>query len=207
MRRAVAALTLIALVACRRGDASSSLSSAPSSSSSSSLSASSSSSPSSSPSSSVVSAEDERSRRWREAKSADPLELARLADAEGVDGLLDAIDESTDSGPAASEDDRLTALRAIAFVDDPTPALDALTKLALGKAIERSTIALQTLAAVASKRAQREEDDVEAWRRCADALIASNASFANGARRELLLRTLLGLADRGAIDRAKVPTK
>lgn len=151
--------------------------------------------------------EDERARRWREARSGDPLELARLADVEGCDGLLDALDDADAGAPAANEDDRLTALRALAFVDDPTPALDALTRAALGRSSDGATVALQTLASITPKRAQREEDDTDAWKRCGDALLAGSAAFTVGARRELWMRALLGLADRGAIDRAKVPAK
>jgi hypothetical protein len=138
---------------------------------------------------------------WIEARTGDPLELARLADTIPTDDLARiAADDS------ASEDDRKAAIRALAFVPDPTPALPALSGLVIGSSAERSTLALETIAEVAPIRAPIEEAEPPAWKECAVSLLAALKTI-KGPRRELAIRALLGLADRGAIDRALVPVE
>jgi len=141
-------------------------------------------------------------RAWAEARSGDPLELARLADLEGVDALAEvALDEH------ASLDDRATAIRALMFVDDPSPAVEALAKLVSDPSVERSTLALQTLAAVAPKRMAVEELEPGAWRVAGEALLRALGTIQGPVRRELAIRTLVSLADRGAVARSAIPAR
>ena len=137
---------------------------------------------------------------WVEARTGDPLELARLADAVPTDDLAKVAGDDS-----ASEDDRKAAIRALAFVDDPTPALPALSKLVMGASVERSTLALETIAERAPVRAPVEEAEPPAWKDCATVLLAALKTIQGTPRRALAIRALLGLADRGAIDRALVP--
>ena len=137
---------------------------------------------------------------WVQARSGDPLELARLADAVPTDDLARVAGDD-----GASEQDREAAIRALAFVPDPTPALPALSKIVIGASVERSTIALETIAEIAPVRAPTEEAEPPAWKDCAVALLAALKTLPGSPRRALAIRALLGLADRGAIDRDLVP--
>lgn len=139
---------------------------------------------------------------WEQARTGDPLELARLADLEGVFRLGEVA-----ADPKASEADRVAAIRALAFVDDPTPALDALTALVVDPVLERSTLALQTLAAVSPVRKPIEELEPDSWRTCAEGLLAALDTIQGVARRELAIRALHGLAERGAVARDRVPAR
>lgn len=139
---------------------------------------------------------------WAEARSGDPLELARLADLEGVDRLAEvAVSEQ------ASLEDRATAIRALMFVDDPTPSVEALSKLVSDPLVERATLALQTLATVAEKRSPIEELEPGAWRVAGVALLEALKVIQGPARREVALRALNALADRGAVDRKAIPAR
>ncbi len=142
---------------------------------------------------------------WVEARSGDPLELARLANVEGVHKLAEVAASDT-----ATDEDRATAIRAIAFVLDPSPAAETLTKLVTDPSpasVERSTLALQTLAAITSKRAPIEELEPGAWRACGEGLLVALKTLEGPMRRELAIRALLGLADRGAVPRSAVPAQ
>jgi hypothetical protein len=141
-------------------------------------------------------------RAWVEARGADPLELARLANLEGVHKLAEVA-----ANEHASVEDRATAIRAIAFTPDPTPALDALTKLVIDPSEERSTLALQTLAHVAPKRAPIEELEPGAWRTCGDGLLTALKTIQGAVRRELAITTLRALVDRGAVNAALIPAR
>ena len=137
---------------------------------------------------------------WIEARGGDPLELARLADTVPTDDLARVAGDDS-----ASEEDREAAIRALAFVPDPTPALPVLAKIVIGASVERSTIALETIADIAPVRAPVEEAEPPAWRDCAVALLAALKTLPGTPRRSLAIRALLGMADRGAVDRALVP--
>jgi hypothetical protein len=139
---------------------------------------------------------------WVAARTGDPLELARLADLEGADALADVAQDDQ-----ASPEDRATAVRALSFVDDPTPAVEALSKLVSDASMERSTLALQTLVAVAPRRRPIEEHDPSAWRTCGQALLAALGPLKDAARRELALRVLHALADRGAVAASAIPAR
>ncbi|MBK7400498.1 MAG: hypothetical protein IPJ34_30660 [Myxococcales bacterium] len=137
--------------------------------------------------------------RWPEARTGDGLDLARLADLEGVDRLGEVA-----ADPAAAPEDRRAAILALAYVPDPTPALSTLTALVLGTHLERSVLALDTLATLAGQRTQLEELEPGAWRACATALVGALSGMPKP-RRDVAVRALLGMADRGAIARKDVP--
>jgi hypothetical protein len=144
-------------------------------------------------------------RLWVEARGADPLELARLANEVGAHRLAEVADDD-----GASEDDRAAAFRALSFVEDPSPALPALTRAVLGSSIDRSMLALQTLAAVAPRRHPIEEVEPGAWRTAAEGILkalATPGGIQDPVRRELGIRALLGLVDRGAVKREMVPVQ
>jgi hypothetical protein len=131
---------------------------------------------------------------WIEARTGDPLELARLADLEGATRLGEVAGDAQ-----ASSEDRAAAIRAIAFLDDPTPALFAVGRLLADPDLDRSTLAMQTLAVVAPRRRPIEEVEPAAWRACAVALSEIAPGLVDPSRRELVRRALEGLAERGAV--------
>lgn len=148
-----------------------------------------------------------RERAWVEARSGDPLELARLCDAVGVDELAHVAEDDS-AAPA----DRSTAIRAMAFADDPSGGVETLLRIALDPApgaesYELGTLALQTLAAIAPRRHAVEETDPDAWVTAAGFLKKAISVTEEPTRRELMLRTLIGLADRGAVDRQSLPPR
>lgn len=154
------------------------------------------------PSTSVMLEGSSPERAWVEARSGDPLELARLANLEGVDKLAEVA-----GNEHAAADDRHTAIRAIAMVADPSPAMDTLAKLVADPFVERSLLALQTLAAVAPKRAPIEELEPGGYRTAADALVAALKTMTDPVRRELAIRALQGLAERGAVNKTAIPAR
>ena len=138
-------------------------------------------------------------RLWVEARGADPLELARLADVMGADGLAAIAGEGRrDAG------DRASAVRALAYVDDPTPALETLARLA-GSGGLLGSEAMETILAVAPRRAPIEEAEPTAWSVCAQGLLIVAPTIHDAVRRQLLARTLDALAERGAIAPTSVP--
>lgn len=139
---------------------------------------------------------------WVLAREGDPLELARLCDALGAPRLGEAIED-----PASSPDDRATAVRALAFAEDPTPALDPLCKLVTATSVDASTLALQTLVQVAPRRRQIEEIEGGAWRRCGEAVLALLDKTRDPTRRTLAIRAAMALAERGALDPKRVPER
>ncbi len=156
----------------------------------------------SSPGPTVVVESSSSEQAWIEARSGDPLELARLANLEGVYKLAEVAGDEK-----AAPDDRETAIRAIAFAPDPTPALDTLTRVVTESSVERSTLALQTIAQVAPKRAPIEEVEPGAWRTCGDGLVAALAKMQGAVRRDLAITALRALADRGAVNAASIPPR
>ncbi len=139
---------------------------------------------------------------WVLARDGDPLELARLCDEVGAPRLGEVIED-----PTASPDDRTTAARALAYAEDPTPALDPLCKQVNGGSTDASTLALQTLAQVAPRRRQIEEVEGGAWRRCGEALLSLLDKSRDPTRRELAIRAAAALAERGALDVKRVPER
>lgn len=154
------------------------------------------------PSTSVLLEGSSPEQAWVEARTGDPLELARLGNLEGVAKLADVA-----ANEHASSEDRATAIRALAMTSDPSPALDTLAKLVADPVVERSTLALQTLAAIAPRRAPIEELEPAGWRAAADAIVAALKTVQDPVRRELAIRALHGLADRGAVARTAIPPR
>lgn len=139
---------------------------------------------------------------WVLAREGDPLELARLCDAVGAPRLGEIIED-----PASSPDDRATAVRAVAFAEDPTPALDPMCKLVISSSVDASTLALQTLVQVAPRRHQIEEIEGGAWRRCGESVLALLEKTRDPTRRTLAIRAAMALAERGALDPKRVPER
>jgi len=157
--------------------------------------------PSASPSVSPAAVETSAPEQaWLEARTGDPLELARLVNLEGVHRLAEVAGDEH-----ASTDDRATAIRAVAHATDPTPALEVLTRLVVEPSVERSTLALQTIAHVAPKRAPIEELEPGAWRTCADGLLAALKTIQGAVRRDLAIAALRALEGRGAVNAASIP--
>lgn len=154
------------------------------------------------PSTSVLLEGSSPEKAWVEARTGDPLELARLANLEGVHKLAEVA-----ANDHASVEDRATAIRAIAMTSDPSPALETLSRIAIEPSVDRSTLALQTLAAIAPKRAPIEEVEPGAWKTTADALLAGLKLFADPVRRELAIRALHGMVDRGVVARTAIPAR
>jgi hypothetical protein len=103
-----------------------------------------------------------------------------------------------------NEVDRETAIKALAFVDDPTPSLETLARVAAGGG-STADLALQTIADVAPKQAPIEEAEPTAWRACGEGLLVAAPTIRDATRRKLLIVALLALADRGALDRTAIP--
>ena len=139
---------------------------------------------------------------WLLARDGDPLELARLCDAVGASGLADAIEDAK-----AAPDDRSTALRALAFAADPTPALDAACKLVVAGSVDSSTLALQTLVQVAPRRRPIEEVEGGAWRRCGEAVLALLDKTHDPTRRALAIRAARAIGERDALDPKRIPER
>jgi hypothetical protein len=139
---------------------------------------------------------------WVLARDGDPLELARLCDALGAPTLGEVI---ADAG--SSPDDRATAIRALAFAEDPTPALDETCRLAATGSVETSTLALQTIVQVAPRRRPIEEIEGGAWRRCGDGLFGLLDKTRDPTRRALAIRALAAIAERGAADPKRIPER
>lgn len=154
------------------------------------------------PSTSVLTEGSSPERAWVDARSGDPLELARLANLEGAHKLAEVA-----GNEHASAEDRATAIRAIAMASDPTPALEVLARTVTDPVVERSVLALQTLAYVAPRRSPIEELEPAGWRWVADAVSGALKSFQDPVRRELSIRVLHSLVDRGVVARASIPAR
>jgi hypothetical protein len=137
---------------------------------------------------------------WRYARNGDPIDLMRLAHiANPLDLSFIGANKET---PML---DRETALRALAYLDDPTYALDALLTAALSDSLNISTLALQSLAQLAFVQKHPEEHDAPAWKRAAERTKSLLASIKDRTRRELAIRCLLGFAEHRAIAVDDIP--
>lgn len=93
----------------------------------------------------------------------DPMELQRLADAEGADGLLEAM-----ADPALAS----TALAALPYADDALAALGQLALRAAASGADRAAT-LEAIVAIAHRpRQQRELVDAEGIRAATELLFA-----------------------------------
>jgi len=141
----------------------------------------------------------ERDPRWQRARGDDPLERARLAEAEGAARLVEALD---DGGEVAA-----TALLALPYADDADLALGPVSQRALAAKPADLAPLLQALLEIAGRPARpREPLDPEGARAAGEALLAL-------ARRRDLPRDLRALAvsgaralaARGYVDPAAIP--
>jgi hypothetical protein len=141
-----------------------------------------------------------RDPRWIQAASDDPLEKARLAVAVGAAALLDGV---ADGGETAE-----IALAALPFADDGEAALGPLADRARGDAAARGRILAAILGIAGQPRRQREAIDPEGARRCAEVLVAL-AKDASVPREEraLAVSAARALAERGFVDRARIPSE
>jgi hypothetical protein len=138
---------------------------------------------------------------WVRARSGDPLDRARLAIAVGALALVEAVEQG---GPDAE-----LGLSALPSAPDGALALARLGALAESRAGKPDLAAI--LAAirgvVAEPSPQREALDAEGERACAESLARLVASTAiNKDDRALAVSALHALAERGAIDPARIPT-
>ena len=137
---------------------------------------------------------------WRRAMDGDPADLGRLADREGVAGLLEGLEEG---GPIAR-----IALAALPFADDAEAAYRRLGEI-LGQ-IEPSESApfVSAISGIARRPLrQREPVDPPGARSCAAALLvfARRMSLPRDLRAQAI-STLRLLAERHAADPAAIPT-
>lgn len=146
--------------------------------------------------------------RWRLAAADDPLERARLAQAEGAAGLLDALDDGGDIA--------VTALRALPDAPDADIALGPLAARALAAASPPAAPAappadlellLRTLLEIAGRPApSREPLDPEGARAAAAALVQiARRRELPPAPRALAVSAARALAARGYLDPSEIP--
>jgi hypothetical protein len=143
-----------------------------------------------------------REALWVDARSGEGGDLARLADHEGVDGLI---------ARAGGEPEwRLVALRAMAFAPEPGAfaGLPWLAEAARAPEPVAADAALDSAIDLSARprRALDPEDAAEMKAGC-DALLslATDANAQRG-RRVKALRALRMLVDRGCVDPARLPT-
>ena len=138
--------------------------------------------------------------------------MARMAD------LILAIDQGT-TGSTAVIVDRDGVVRGRSnlefpqhfpqpgWVEHEPDEIWASVMKSIALALERAKAKGSDLAAIAPRRAPIEEVEPGAWRPCAEMLQKSLSTIHGGVRRELVIRTLLSLVDRGVVKREDVPTQ
>jgi hypothetical protein len=146
--------------------------------------------------------ESERARDelWKRAADDDPVDLARLADRDGVGGLLEGLEEG---GPLG-----LVALKALPFADDAEAAYQRLGEIVRQIEPGESPVVLDTIVGIALRpRRQVEPVDPPGAHACALALLtlAENKSLAKAIRARSITALRL-LAERGAVDAGAIPT-
>lgn len=137
--------------------------------------------------------------RWRLAAGDDPLDRARLAEAEGAAGLLDAL---ADGGEIAR-----TALAALPAAPDAELALGPLAERALAAPPGEIEPILQALLEIVGRPpAPREPLDPEGARAAAEAALTLAARRDLPApARALAISAARAFARRGSLDPAKIP--
>ena len=137
--------------------------------------------------------------RWLAARDEDPAALMRLAASEGAAGLLDGLDDGSETAA--------TALRALPHADDAEAALGRLASRAAAAPGEQRGPLLATILAIAGEpRRQREALDADGVRSCAEAMI-SLASRADVPREEraTAVSAARALAEKGYADPHRIP--
>ena len=136
---------------------------------------------------------------WRRASGDDPVDLARLADREGVAGLLEGLEEGGAIG--------LVALAALPFADDAEGALQRLGEIARQIDPSQSGPVLVAVTAITARpRRPTEPVDAPGLRSCGEAVltIARNDVVAKPVRARAVTALRL-LAERGAVDPKTIP--
>ncbi|WP_437494407.1 thiamine biosynthesis protein [Sorangium sp. So ce1014] len=137
--------------------------------------------------------------RWRLAAGDDPLECARLAEAEGASGLLDALDDGGDIA--------LTALRALPHADDAELALAPLAERARAASGPSLAPLLDALLGIAGRLPRpREPLDLDGARAAAAALVElSGRRDLPAEERALAISAARALAEKGLVDPGRIP--
>lgn len=137
--------------------------------------------------------------RWQRARGDDPLERARLAEAEGAAGLLEALDDGREIAEAA--------LLALPYADDADLALGPLSQRALAAPPADLGPLLQAILEIAGRPArQREPLDPEGARAAGQALLAlAGRGALPPPTRALAVSGARALAGRGYVDPAAIP--
>ncbi|AUX23468.1 thiamine biosynthesis protein [Sorangium cellulosum] len=137
--------------------------------------------------------------RWRRAAGDDPLELARLAEAEGATELLAALDDG-------GEIER-TALRALPYADDADLGLAPLAERARAAPVASLGPLLEALLGIAGRPPRpREPLDPDGLRVAAAVLLElSGRQDLPAAQRALAISAARALADKGLLDPGRIP--
>jgi hypothetical protein len=136
---------------------------------------------------------------WQRAQGDDPLDRARLAEAEGAARLVDALE---DGGEIAR-----VALLALADADDAEIALGRLAQMALDAPAGQARSILEAILAIAGQPVRpREPLDPEGVRACGEALLvlASRAEL-DRSDRAIAVSAARALAGKGLLDESRIP--
>ncbi|MGK3993413.1 thiamine biosynthesis protein [Sorangium sp. So ce1024] len=137
--------------------------------------------------------------RWRRAADDDPLEHARLAEAEGAAGLLAALEDGGDIADAA--------LRALPYADDADLALGPLAERAAAAPASSLPPLLDALLGVAGRPPRpREPLDPDGARAAAAILLElSGRRDLPPEQRAVAISAARALAERGLVDPRRIP--
>jgi hypothetical protein len=134
---------------------------------------------------------------WARAASGAPEDLARLAQAEGSEGLV---------AGATSAERRMIAIKALAHVDG-FGALPFLSEIAASGKDDEARAALESIADAAARprRALDPDDALELRRGCDTLLALARDASVPRARRTRAVSALRMLADRGCVEPKSIP--
>ncbi|MGK3962423.1 thiamine biosynthesis protein [Sorangium sp. So ce118] len=137
--------------------------------------------------------------RWRRAAGDDPLEQARLAEAEGASGLLAGLEDGGDIA--------VVALRALPYADDADLALGPLAARARAAPPSSLPPLLDALLGIAGRPPrQREPLDPDGARAAAAALVElSSRRDVPAEQRAVAISAARALADKGLVDPRLIP--
>ncbi|WP_433937505.1 thiamine biosynthesis protein [Sorangium cellulosum] len=137
--------------------------------------------------------------RWLRAAGDDPLEHARLAEAEGASGLLAALEDGGDIA--------LAALRALPYADDADLALGPLAERARAAPAPSLPPLLDALLGVAGRPPRpREPLDPDGARAAAALLLElSGRRDLPAEQRAVAISAARALAEKGLVDPARIP--